>query len=211
MEKKRIRIITLLVCLVVMLTAFTACDFNSGTAAIKAGKWEEDVFTNNWSGIKVTLPDGYTSLSKVEMEQLFAQGEEIIVNDPGLSDIEIDKIKTKVLYEFMIKFPDQKTNISLSYENMSYAGKIISEKMYLDKLKEEFSKITQMKYTFLNSGKEEIAGKNYTAANFSLNSGAAFQTIYLRKIDDVMILIIATYFEDSQDQVKDFIKSIEKA
>lgn len=199
--------------LIVAALLLTSCGLFSGVAkgSIKAGKWDESIFSNEWSNVKLTLPSGYKSLTPQEMKDALKAGEEVVFNDNN--QVAVDLASMRTLYDFMIIAADQVSNIFLCYENVKMipgADKMDAEG-YNNALKEQLQNVTQISYTFLPSGTATVAGESYFVGKSSINNGNLYQDYYIRKLDDAFIVFMVTYTDSSKPEIDRFLQSITKA
>ncbi|MDR1589148.1 MAG: hypothetical protein LBS51_03035 [Oscillospiraceae bacterium] len=173
--------------------------------SIHAGAWSEDgrTFTNGWSNVKLTLPDGYRALSPGEIEEMVGAGEEIVVNDGNKAAY--DLAKTRTAYDFIIATDAGMPNIMLMYENIDISPltKNLDESGYFNMLSEQLKLMDTLSYEELGTETRTVAGENFVVGMVSLAGGAAFQDYYIRKLDGAMIIFSATYTEDTRDAALD--------
>jgi hypothetical protein len=181
--------------------------------SIQTGAWSEDgtTFTNEWSNIKLLLPEGYRALSPEEIEQTVGMGEEVMVNDGNKTDYDAAKMRTA--YDFILATDIGVPNIMLMYENIGInpLTKNIDESGYFDLLTEQLKAADAFSYEVTGTETREIAGTSYMVGMITLADGAAFQDYYINKLDDVIIILNATYTADTRDMAMELIASIEAA
>ncbi|MDR2357217.1 MAG: hypothetical protein LBD92_03905 [Oscillospiraceae bacterium] len=194
--------------------SFRAGVKEASKGSIQTGAWSEDgkTFTNEWSNVKLSLPEGYRALSPEEIEQTVGAGEEVVVNDGNRASYDIAKMRTA--YDFIIAAADAGVpNIMLIYENIgaSPLTKNLNEGEYFDMMAEQLETMDALNYEATGTETREVAGESCTVGMLMLADGAAFQDYYIRKQDDVMIVLSATYTADTRDAALDVVASIETA
>jgi hypothetical protein len=200
-----------LIPLVLLLLATTACtktkeEFDEEvqqeiqTAAkgdIQTGTWSEDgtVFTNEWSELKFTLPDGYVASS-----------------DEELAEMSVDM--PHAFYDFFVQ-PSDGTgfpNMLLIYENMAWsvATNSLDENRYFDVMSIQFKEMESQGtvYSEIERTTETVAGAEWACAKYSIDDGTDFQDYYMRKVDGVMYEVIVTYSEDTADAAATLLSAI---
>jgi len=183
--------------IVALLIASIAIPF-SGCAPrennnIQTGEWNDDTFTNYWSGITFTLPPDIIAADTKTFESV-----------PG---------EPKDLY--LIR-PDQGSNITLYYVDLIYKRlRYMTPEKYLNNLGEAIMKQELPSNTsFTRSGEfksASIAGEEYLVMHMDilLEDLALYQDIYVRKFDNAMIVFMISYNDNSKDAIESFVSSIE--
>ncbi len=202
--KKYIRSVLFIVLTIITLTSCTS------EASMKAGKWKDDTFINEWSNIKFDLQQGGIKLGENDIKRMINAGSDVLINDSKITEKDLKDSESKTLYDTWFYLYDMMSNVSIVYENMQLSGRSYSEKDYVEQLKINFTSMTSLKYEDMGESEETIAGQKYLVSKFSVNDGAMYQKIYLRKIGNVMMLITASYLSDKESIVNDFIGSIKK-
>jgi hypothetical protein len=210
-----------LIPLVLLLLATTACSGTKETDAqtsakndIQTGTWSEDgkVFTNEWSGIKFTLPDGYVAASEEELATMASANQEIIAE--ASNDLEASIAMARVAYDFLVQ-PSDGTglpNMVLMYENigLSVATKSLDENGYLDVMSIQFKEMESqgMVYSEVERTTATVAGAEWTCGKYSINDGIALNDFYMRKVDGVMYQLSITYSQDTADAAATLLSAI---
>ncbi|MDR0287832.1 MAG: hypothetical protein LBI03_09060 [Clostridiales bacterium] len=210
---KKVTKVIILFTAIFMIISCSACTTLANKimkGSIKAGSWDGDTFSNDWSNIKFTLPEGFRALTPDELQQTFESANDIAVNDGSQEKIDITSMKS--LFDFMVYGSDQASNVIVCYENVKLTtnGSKMDAEGYYNVLK---GQLDSSQYTFLPSSSAEVAGETYFLGSASLNDAteeAVFQDYYIRKYQDAFITIIASYRESAKDEITGFIQSFEK-
>jgi hypothetical protein len=179
--------------------AFAGCFFLLGGAggsasSLELGKWDDSIYSNPWANITFTLPPEFELL---ELDST--------ASTPGM------------LTDFAISTDDNST-ISLFYVDLSYKDQQnLSPEAYLDLVKQEFAYSTTRDYVLKGAYSDTtIAGEVYVTMHneFSFKEGVAaekpggFQRSHVRKVDNTLIVFIATYSEEYESAINSFFESI---
>ena len=181
--------------------------------SMKTGTWSDDgrVFTNEWSNLCVTIPEGYRSLSPEEIQEVAGFGEDIMVNNGGMSKQSYNFSKMRTVYDFIITTETGIPNYILMYENIALQSIIgnLDEEGYLNEVEKTLQKIDVLTYTNIGTSIKKLAGDDWLVGTFSLADGAAYQDYYLKKTGKIMIVFVVTYTDT--EIVDTFIGAITKA
>ncbi|MDR0917996.1 MAG: hypothetical protein LBM93_01900 [Oscillospiraceae bacterium] len=211
-----------LIPLVLLLLATTACsgtkETGSQTAAkgdIQTGTWSEDgtVFTNEWSGIKFTLPDGYVAASEEELAEMSGASQETVAE--GSNDLAASVDMARTAYDFVVQ-PSDGTGLPymmLVYEDrgLSVAMNSIDENGYIDDViltELKAAEAQGMVFSEIERTTATVAGAKWTCGKYSINDGAGFQEYYLRKVGSVMYGLSITYYQDTADAAATLLSAI---
>jgi|GEM_PF-3979901 len=157
---------------------------------VSRGTWTDNVFTNEFSDLKFTLPDGWDKATDEEMA--------------AIADVDIDELtnmKSQVIYDMMCEDPQTASRILVDYENLSLSigGTKYTEEEYLDAGTDLLSELlADYTLTFGEYEKETICDNTYTSLKVNLKSSdnSMIQTYFVRKYGNYMIVIIVTTSED---------------
>ena len=182
--------------IIVLISPLAVCQ-QAAKNGIQTGTWSNDgqVFTNEWANLRVTLPEGYRSLSPEEIQKVVGFGEEIIINTSGLNKQSYDLSKKRTVYDFIITSETGLPSFMLLYENIEIQSILsnLDEKGYLDEVKKNLEKIEIVKYTSIGTSTKKLAGDDWLVGSFSVNDRKIYQDYYLKKVDKAMIAFVVTY------------------
>lgn len=183
----------LLAALIVLSLA--GCKGKSNTIELSRGSWDADkkVFTNDVTGIKITLTDGYIA----------ATDDELV--DAYLDDSSIDL--TTADYTKMNNIPDcafyklTGENCGVLYENIAAEGEPnISEDDYLDVAIKKLDGSTSNEYYDVT-----ISGNKYRAYDRKIEEAGVtyYQTFAVKNVGGYMAIIVCTAYapEDNQTMI----------
>ena len=184
----------------------------SGSKGIQTGAWSNDrqVFTNEWSNIRVNVPNGYRALTPEEIKKIVGMGEEIAINDGVFDKSTVNISKKRTVYDFIIVSDDSATNFILMYENVGIQTTLgnLDENGYLNELKKNLEKVKSLSYTSAGTSTRRLAGEDWLVGSFSLGSNKIYQDYYIKKAGKIMFVFIATY--SSKKAADKFMTSIDK-
>jgi hypothetical protein len=220
------------ICMAALLLGATACKKTLENAAgildqvkdaagdiakgkIQLGSWSEDggTFTNEWSNIKFTLPEGWSAMTEDELNQLLAAGADILVNDGAVSQAELDLSGLKTAYDFGVYTGLGMPNVMLTYENLSLtlgAGNL-DEQGYYDVLKEQILAVDSLGLVETGVYDKTIGDEKYLVGSFEALDGLYVQDYYIRKDGGVIIAFIVTYNTETRPQADVFMAAITPA
>jgi hypothetical protein len=168
---------------------------NVSEGNIQQGIWDAagKTFTNEWSNIKFTLPEGYTAASAEEIEQNYA---------------------TDLIYYDFVVYPAEENGtimVSLFYENiaMDSQKKNLNEQGYINHLSDSL-KGSENEFTLVEITPIEIAGESWTFGKFSINNGEGYQNFYLHIVNGIANVVLITYTVDSEGVLGDIITAFER-
>lgn len=145
-------------------------DVISNSKAYTEGTFDGAVYTNEWADIQFALPEGFS-----DADAATYSAAENANTDCGLYFIADDTMGLiYVCFEKLPAFP--------TYD----------EESYMDVLMDSLSSLTQLTYTVPDTyTTATVGGYAYTKAECELNNGYGdfSNTIYVRKLDDYMIVI----------------------
>ena len=174
-------IIIICICLV------SACiPFGAGSPLV-TGKWDGDVFTNEWTRITFELPSGFSKSDGANLPR-------------GLKN------------DFTVANEDNSVLISLTYFDVSKNNDTAED--YLSSTRAQLADSPNKSYTFQeNSESMTIAGNEYAVMRsqffFDDNPTKVFhQDGYSYRFVNTMMVFIAVYTDDTKDSVDSFLASI---
>lgn len=181
------RVLSIVLCVLMIACIFAAC--SGGSKAYTPGTAEGDVFTSEWIGIKYNKGEDYIFATKEELRELIDVAADAIKTDEKTGEEIIDYAKANSVIEMMASsiYGD---NVLLMTEKLPMSN--ITMDQYVESLQ------NQVAATFTGRTTYEIAGKEFTELDFKLElSGITlYQNYYLYKIENRMVAIITTFFEN---------------
>ena len=159
---------------------------------IRTGTWVGDVYANQWANITFTLPSDYNSI-KINAFEV-----------PGQ------------IQDFLFVNNDQSLVVSLTYVILSdKTQKGQTAEDYLNIVKQQLAASANKNYIFANDFETVIiAGEEYIVmrSEFSFKETPTvtinYQDGYVRKFDNVFIVFIITYTDDTKESADSFLSAI---
>lgn len=152
------------------------------------GKWEDNVYSNDFLGLKFNLPDDWKYSSKEKIAEMMNLGSELL-NDDQKAAAEIAKLNAA--YYMMANNPNSADSIIVMSEKsaMDY-----TTEFYINQLKSQLTSVSSIKYTIEGTSKEKVGDKECDTLTASATSSGLKMTqkYYVYKIDNYFIAIIAT-------------------
>lgn len=168
---------------------------------ISKGKWEDNVYTSEFAGLKFKLPEGWNRSTDEEIAEVMNLGKEVL-EDEGLYSSKITQLTT--VYDMMAKNPTTNGSIAIMMEKTS-----AKETLYANSLKKQLEAVTQMKYNIGEFSEKTICGNKYTVvpATINVSGQQIFQNYYIRSVGDYMVAILVT--ETSEANVNNLMNCFE--
>ena len=189
-----------------LMLLILACLGGCGNSKIEMGQWEDNVFTNDWYDIKVTIPDGYQVLGTEEVEELLGAGQKVIVNDGLVTEEEIKKTEGNTIYDFYVFDANGTSSLALGYEKLPSS---YSEEKYLEIVKSNLESLDTISYEIGEFEKATIGKHEYMKLSASLYGGMVSQEYYVHRQGGYMGFLIVTYNEETKAEIQEIVKMIE--
>lgn len=161
-----------------------ALEDNSSTKEITIGKWDNNIFTNEFLNIKFIIPEGYSRLSDEEILEKMNIGKEAL-EDEGYKVSDINTV-----YHLMAT--DNKTNENVIL--ISEKAKYQTVNTYINTLKRQLSSMETIKYTLYDPKDETVNGISFkTLEADGVTNGTSIKQKYLvQKNGDYITSVIIT-------------------
>lgn len=168
------------------------------------GNWENNVYTNDFLGIKFKLPDGWLYSSKEEIAEIMSIGKELLNDDQKLV-AELSEL-TSVSY-MAANNPNTGDNLSIITEKPLMD---ISVNLYIEQLKKQFSNLDSIDYDIKGTSKEKVDGREYNTLSLetSISGIKINQKYYVCKLDKYIMVIICTSTSGEQN-INEIVKNFE--
>lgn len=153
---------------------------------ISMGNWTESVYTNDFLGIKYTLPENWISYSDEEIANLMNIGNELAYGE--------DEFMKKVaelnsIYFIFTQNPTNGNNVSLIAEKTLVD---VDVNYYIDQLKTQLSTIDTIKYEIGETSTMKIGNKECSTLEVSAPDYNLVQKYIVYKLDNYFVGIVAT-------------------
>lgn len=152
------------------------------------GEWNDNVYTNEFLGLKFKLPEGWTYASDEEIADMMNLGTEFLNDDQKVA-AEVSKLTSA--YYMVANDPNTGNNVSIISEKPVME---VSTENYMNQLKAQLSAVESINYEIGETSKEKIADREYDTltASASMSGVKITQKYYIYKMDRYFIGIIAT-------------------
>lgn len=177
------------------------------------GSWEGKTFTNTWLNLSIQFPEESTILSEKELQTLVGFSQDILINSGNYNKEQINAGKYMTVYDFMVRLPDQISNIQLIYENTENpkSGPGTSSEEYLDMVKEQLSKLKDYDYEFGDYEILDLGGQAFVKMPATLLDGTRYQDYYSMSKGDYVATLLASYTSESAELVNQIIVGMKAA
>lgn len=164
---------------------------------IARGAWKDNVYSNEESGLKFKLPDGWQVASDKEIAALLdtasntlgEQGEELV-----------DTLMLTTVFDMMARKAGAGDTVSVLYVNMALfpGGSTMTEKDFLLVLQQLMAAVNIQDYEMEPPTTTELAGKDYVGVKTAEIKRGTTQHLFLRRQGDVMTVIVVSLSEDTE-------------
>ena len=161
---------------------------NVATKEFSMGKWNNNVYSNDFLGLKFNLPKGWSYSSEKEIADMMNLGKELLNDDQKLA-AEVAKLTSA--YYVVANNPSTGDNVTILSEKPIVD---ITTDYYISQLKTQLSAVTSISYEIGETSKENISGKEYDVLTVTgtMSGVKVAQKYYVCKIDNYIVCIIAT-------------------
>lgn len=212
--KKTLKLLAVLTMLVLLLTIVTGCkkddteknivnensanETEQGNKAeekkLSRGKWENNVYTNEYANLKFTLPEGWTYSSDEEIENLTGVGASMLNEDQQEAFAEA---KVDSLYDMIATDTASSSNIMVLFEKTDVS---VTAALYLKSVKEGLEAVQAMNYEFNEpTSKATVAGVEYDTLTSTVPEYGITQKYYVLRKGDYFLSIIVTNVNNALD------------
>ncbi|MBR4386532.1 MAG: hypothetical protein IKP51_08435 [Treponema sp.] len=138
--------------------AFVAAEDAQESAAkeFSTGEWNENVYTNDFLGIKYTMPEGWTKYNDEQIAEMMNLGKELL-NDNQKKFAELSKLTT--VYHLLANNPMNGDTVCVITEK-TFLG--ISAETYSKTLKTQLEALDAIDYQVSDITTREIAGREFS-------------------------------------------------
>lgn len=161
-------------------------------AEISRGNINGDVYENEFIGFKFTKPESWVYATDEEMAAALNLGVESFYDDKFKESVE----NNPAVFDMMVSDTLTGTNLNLVYENLKKSmATNITEKQYLDVVRQQFANMTTMtvtfpdEYTTVKLGDVEFTKAVCTTEAYGISMT---QIYYIRKVDAYMTTMTVT-------------------
>ena len=173
---------------IVMLSALVSC----GSAELTRGVVEGDVYKNESLGLNFNKPSSWVYSTDEEIAAAIGAAADSVFGGELKEALE----KNPTIYDMIVVDTLTRTNINVGFENLSKTlSSNITVEQYIDSLKGQLSKVTEMTVTFHDEiEKVKLGETEFTklVCDTAVSGMNMTQVYYLRKVDGYMTFVIVT-------------------
>ena len=169
---------------------------DTGTGLTK-GVWNNDVYTNDFAGLRFVLPEGWVAATDEELASLMGIASENLTDDQQWI---LEAAEQTSMYDALIRDPVSGNNVLIYFGNLSVmaGAEDLSEEEFLQLTEQLLTGMEQYQYTFGEPYKTTINGINFlTVRADELNQG--FRQYYLLHKQEQYIVGITVTISDNTD------------
>lgn len=174
------------------------------TVEFSMGSWSDNVYSNDFLGLKFKLPNGWKYSSDEEIAEMMNLGTELL-NDEQKAAAEISKLNNA--YYMVANDPNTGDNISIISEKPAME---VTTEFYINQLKTQLQNVNTINYEIGETSKETVAGKecDTLTVDASMSGVKMTQRYYIYKVDKYVICIISTS-TSGEEKINDMMKNFE--
>lgn len=167
------------------------------------GEWNDNVYTNDFLGLKFNLPDGWVYSSDEEMAESLNKGLELF-DDNQREKLE-EALETKGIYYLQAIDSTTNNNVQVFTEKVATG---ISEEYYLEQVSKQLSELETIDYNIGEIAKEKVSNKEYTILKVEIPEYDVLQKYFIYKKDNYIVGIIVTSIT-GETAISEVIKNFE--
>ena len=157
------------------------------------GEWKNNVYTNEFLGIKLTLPEGWSYSDEEQIASMMNIGVELL-NDDQKELAEISKLNT--VYYVVANNAETGDNLSIMSEK---PAQDVTVDYYINALKTQLTAVESLKYTINETTKATIGNNecDVLSVTAEVSGVSILQKYYVYKQDKYFVVVIATVTEEA--------------
>lgn len=174
------------------------------TVEFSMGSWSDNVYSNDFLGLKFKLPNGWKYSSDEEIAEMMNLGTELL-NDEQKAAAEISKLNNA--YYMVANDPNTGDNISIISEKPAME---VTTEFYINQLKTQLQNVNTINYEIGETSKETVAGKecDTLTVDASMSGVKMTQRYYIYKVDKYVVCIISTS-TSGEEKINEIMKNFE--
>ncbi|RDU24206.1 hypothetical protein [Anaerosacchariphilus polymeriproducens] len=192
---------------IISLSTVTGCSTvtkmlkKGATLDYSQGAWKEEnkLYENKSLKMQFEVPEGWTSMSSEQMDQMLESGKQFLSDE---QEKQYDSLEKALNHEFVIQKGYESVQFAVENLDLTVKKADMDEKTYIEALKKQLLSAQGVTYSYEDTYKQKIGGKEFTVLPANVNNGAMYQIYALRNEGGYMIQIIATYNSGSEDAIK---------
>lgn len=152
------------------------------------GEWNNNIYSNDFLGLKFSLPKGWSYSSEKEIADMMNLGKDLLNDDQKLA-AEVSKLNSA--YYLVANNPNTGDNVTILSEKPIVD---ITTDYYINQLKTQLLAVQSISYEIEGTSKENVAGKEYDVLTVTgtMSGIEVSQKYYIYKVDNYIVCIIAT-------------------
>ena len=168
------------------------------------GEWNDNIYTNDFLGIKFQLPEDWKRFSDEDLAQVMNLGTELL-NDDQKKLAELSKINS-VSY---MGANNPATGDSIMVSSVKSIFDLTAE-YFMNGVKTQLQALESIDYEVSEISKEELAGREYyvLTAKSEISGINLIQKFYVYKIDKYFLEIVATTLR-GEDAITEMMNAFE--
>jgi|GEM_PF-6605751 len=179
---------------------------NPSNTNIKLGIWDGRTLKNGWSKLSIAVPANASIYSAGSIRESIGKNPQNLVNDRNISDLDI--VSASVIYDCMIRLGNESSLFQLRYITATGNSSMSTASSYAAVLGEQLEADMINPHTMEGIERIEIAGEEYIKLKTTILGRTMKQDFYIRKLDNYMIVMSATYSYQNESDVMTFIRDI---
>lgn len=173
----------------------------------KRGMVEDGVYKNEAFGVSFPVSENLTVCTDEQIAKNLNLGQELLKEEGKYSVNDMEEVMQGAMYDTVIMFSDNRSNVSVVYENMDLSQSSgLDEEQYAKAVADMLNSMEVMNYKAGEITKQDIGGTEFTA--LSAKADEYNQKYFLHQVGNYMVEFIFTYTNDSEEEVENFISSI---
>lgn len=174
------------------------------TPEFSMGEWKDNVYSNDFLGLKFNLPEGWEYSNDEEIAEMMNIGTELLNDDQKVA-AEISKLTSA--YYMVANDPNTGNSVTIVSEKPAIE---VTTDYYINQLKTQLTSVESINYEIGETSKETVANIecDTLAVTASMSGHEIAQKYYLYKIDKYFVSIIVTS-TTGETTINDIIKSFE--
>lgn len=174
------------------------------TVEFSMGSWSDNVYSNDFLGLKFKLPNGWKYSSDEEIAEMMNLGVELL-NDEQKAAAEVSKLNSA--YYMVANDPNTGDNISIISEKPAME---VTTEFYINQLKTQLQNVNTINYEIGETSKETVAGKecDTLTVDASMSGVKMTQRYYIYKVDKYVVCIISTS-TSGEEKINDMMRNFE--
>lgn len=213
-KAKKLRFL-LIIAIIFLVIILNSCSL-LGKSKKSMASWEGSVFTSEWAGIRIPLPEGWQIATNEQIRQLTSLSTELV---SGVTGVKVkDMEKADVIYpmyitEYPLGYDGLNTNMLLCFQKLKAIENVTIKdaKEFLLAVKKQLDN-TNLGYNIEVGQTKNIAGKEFILMTSTINLVPGYEMIqkyYSCIHDGYIISIIATASIDQEEKIDSLVDRIE--